>query len=211
MAEFPKTRISLILRLARPEDVHAWQEFSELYAPILFRLAKRKGLQTVDAEDVTQDILFAVARASERFQPDASRAQFRTWLCCIARNLIADFYAGRAKRPVSQSLSESRLQALSAELADDRHDDQEFESSFGIEHRRALFNLAARRVQSRVAESSWQAFQLTSVQQIPAEQVAKELNLSLGTVYVARCRVLKMLRSEVERLDQPNTSLEKLT
>ncbi len=209
MANFPKTRISLILRLACAEDVQAWQEFSELYAPILFRLAKRKGLQAADAEDVTQDILFAFARASERFRPDASRAQFRTWLCSIARNLIADFFAGRAKRPVSQSLNESWLHSIADGIHGSCHDSDEFDSAFGLEHRRAIFSLAARRIQSRVSESSWLAFHSTAVLQISAEQVARELGLSPGAVYVSRCRILKMLRCEVERMNQSNASLEK--
>ncbi|MEO8269198.1 MAG: sigma factor, partial [Aureliella sp.] len=71
MAKFPQTRISLILRLAQADDVLAWHEFAELYTPVLFQLAKRKGLQNADAEDVTQDILCAVARAAQRFEQNA--------------------------------------------------------------------------------------------------------------------------------------------
>ena len=31
MHHFPETRVSLILRLAKPTDVQAWQEFSDVY------------------------------------------------------------------------------------------------------------------------------------------------------------------------------------
>lgn len=206
MAEFPETRISLILRLAHQGDVQAWQEFSELYAPILYRMALGKGMQAADAEDVTQDILFAVARAAERFQPDATRARFRTWLCRIARNLIADFFAGRAKRPLSQTLSDSWLQSLyETPVAAG-----EFDSTFGIEYRRAVFELAARRVCNRVSQSSWQAFFLTSVEHRPAEEVATLLDLPLGSIYVARCRILKMLRAEVQSFDQLGVEQEQV-
>jgi len=204
VAEFPETRISLILRLAQRDDVQAWQEFCELYAPILYRMCIAKGLQTADAEDVTQDILFAVARAAERFEPDQARARFRTWLCCIARNLMADYFAGLAKRPLSQALSDSWLDSL----VDAPAVEQEFDSRFGIEYRRAVFELAARRVRERVSHLSWQAFYATSVEHRNLEQVAKELHISLGSLYVARCRVLKMLRSEVQNLEQSLDSLE---
>jgi RNA polymerase sigma factor (sigma-70 family) len=111
MPEFPETRVSLILRLGEAEDVRAWQEFAGIYGPALYRLALRRGLQSADAEDVAQEILFAVARAIERFQPDPTQAKFRTWLSRIARNLLADFCAGRAKRPLTQLVSDSWLRA----------------------------------------------------------------------------------------------------
>lgn len=197
MAEFPNTRISLILRLARPADVQAWREFSELYAPVLFHLAKSKGLQTADAEDVTQDVLFAVARAAERFEPDAQRAKFRTWLARIARNMIADFFAGRAKRPLSQMVSDSWLEAL----VEPAEETSEFDRAFELQRRRALFRMAAQRVQSRVSEPTWLAFYRTAVERDIPAQVAQQLKLSVGGLYVARCRVLKMLRDEVNALE----------
>lgn len=200
MADFPKTRVSLILRLASAKDIQAWQEFTEIYAPVLYRLALAKGLQSADAEDVTQDILFAVARAAERFEPDADRARFRTWLGCIARNLIADFYAGRTKRPVSQVISDSWLRSLGRD--DLVHDPLEAEPAFELEHRRALFHAAVGRVRVRVAESSWRAFEMTAIEQQPAEQVARQLGLRLGNVYVLRSRIMNMLRAEVDRMQE---------
>ncbi len=98
MQNFPETRVSLILRLAKPTDVQAWQEFSDVYGPALYSMAKRRGLQPADAEDVAQETLFAVARAIERFELDRERARFRTWLARIARNMIADFCDGKLKR-----------------------------------------------------------------------------------------------------------------
>lgn len=204
MADFPNTRISLILRLAQAEDVQAWQEFAEVYAPVLYRLSLAKGLQSADAEDVTQDILFAVARAAERFEANASRARFRTWLTRVARNLIADFYAGRAKRPASQTISDSWLQSV----CEQDTSSEEFDSSFDIEYRRSVFQAAARRVRNRVSESSWHAFELTAVKQIPATEAAEQTGLALGSLYVARCRVMKMLRAEIESLEGKTSTAE---
>ena len=65
MQYFPETRVSLILRLAKPTDVQAWQEFLDVYVPALYSMARRRGLQPADAEDVAQETLFAVARAAE--------------------------------------------------------------------------------------------------------------------------------------------------
>lgn len=202
MAKFPETRISLILRLAHPEEVTAWQEFVDVYAPIIHGLALRKGIQAADAEDLTQEILFGIARAIDRFRPDADRAKFRTWLSRIARNMIADYFAGRAKRPMSQSLSDSWLeQAVGG--AETGTNDEDFE----LEKRQSLFRLAANRIQQRVATNTWQAFEATTVHRRSADEVALELEMSLGNLYVARCRVLRLLRIEVEQLEREHSHI----
>lgn len=196
MAHFPETRISLILRLASSNDVQAWEEFAEIYAPALRALALRRGLQPADADDVTQDILFGVARAIERFEPDRKQARFRTWLSRIARNLIADFFAGKAKKPVSQVLSDSWMEEI--EGPGNCLLDQEFEH----EYRMALFRVAAKTVQPRVNEAAWQAFESTVVEGQAVADVAQRLSIQVGYLYVLRCRVLKQIRDEVTRLER---------
>ncbi len=198
MNNFPETRVSLILRLAQPTDVQAWQEFSDVYAPALYSMCRRRGLQPADAEDVAQETLFAVARAIERFEPNHERARFRTWLARIARNMIADFCNGKLKRPLTQLISDSWLQSASNAS---RSTLDPIDLEFTHEYRTALFQLAARRVQARVSAITWQAFHDTSIDLKPAEETAKRLNMPLGNLYVAKCRVLKLLREEVQILD----------
>ncbi len=198
MNRFPETRVSLVLRLRQPEDVAAWQEFAEIYTPALLGLALRKGLQPADAEDVVQEILFAITRAIEKFQPDASRARFRTWLSRIARNLMADFCWKKRQLKSPQSLSDSRLAEGHANLAMPCS----IEADFAEEYRKAVFQLAASRVQTRVSELTWRAFELTAIQGKEAEVVATEVGLSVGNIYVVRCRVLKMLRTEVLSIER---------
>lgn len=203
MSKFPETRISLILRLGANADVQAWQEFAEIYAPALHRLALRKGLQPSDADDVTQEILFGVARAIERFEPDENRASFRTWLARIARNLIADFCRNRARRPLLQADSAFLNERAQSDYVTEDPFDAEFESEYQI----AVFQLAARNVRKRVSQQTWQAFELTAVEGQDVQDVCSILEMALGSIYVARCRVLKMLRQEVKRLQSSHASV----
>ena len=73
MTESPETRLSLIVRLKDRRDREAWGEFLEIYRPLVYRLALAKGLQHADAEDVAQQVFGSVARAVDRWQPDAER------------------------------------------------------------------------------------------------------------------------------------------
>ena len=84
MDDSPATRRSLIVKLRDPADSAAWGEFVAIYEPLIYRLARRKGLQDADARDVCQEVFQAVARAIDRWEPD--RGSFRGWLSRIAQS-----------------------------------------------------------------------------------------------------------------------------
>lgn len=59
MSAGPTTQSSLLLRLRDARDEEAWNHFVEVYAPLVYRYARRRGLQDCDAGDVAQDVLLA--------------------------------------------------------------------------------------------------------------------------------------------------------
>ena len=54
----------------------------------------------------------------------------------------------------------------------------------------------------RVNPKTWQAFELTAIEQLPSNEVAERLEMRLEAVYKAKSNVLKLLREEVEGLEQ---------
>jgi RNA polymerase sigma factor (sigma-70 family) len=188
----PTTRHSLVLRLSDPHDAAAWAEFVELYEPLLYRLARGRGFQDADARDLCQDVLRAVAAAVGRWDPDPAKGRFRAWLFRIARNRLASALAARRDQGSGRTSVHERLESEPAP-ADEP-------AEFATEFRRRAFAWAATRVRDEVAPATWQAFWQTGVENRPVADVAAELGMTAGAVYVARSRVLARLREQVEQL-----------
>src|SRR5690348_17125338 len=66
MIDSPETRASLLVRIRDGRDTEAWQQFIQLYAPLVYGFARRRGLQDADAADLMQEVLRSVAAAAGR-------------------------------------------------------------------------------------------------------------------------------------------------
>jgi RNA polymerase sigma-70 factor (ECF subfamily) len=196
MSQPPSTRASLLLRLRDHQDEEAWGEFVTIYTPMLRRLAGRRGLQEADASDLAQDVFRAVAGAIERYDLEPSAGSFRGWLFTITRNLILNLLAARQRQPRGSGDSDLR-DLLEAQPAPDPDDTALFES----EYQRGVLDWAVGRVRGEFHPAVWEAFWRTGVEGKPPHEVAESLQLSLGTVYQYKSRVVVRLRREIERLE----------
>lgn len=194
----PETRASLILRLQNAADIAAWDEFVELYSPVVERSASRLGLQAADAENVAQEVFLRVARSVTHWLDREDRGSFRAWLLTIAKNETLSLLSRRATRPFVQvgdssnhleNLADLRLE-LSAELDG--------------EYQREVFQWAAAQVRESVAEHTWQAFWLTQIEGISVDDAARQLGIHVGNVYIARSRVMSRLKQLVQQFEVPN-------
>ena len=79
-SEFPDTRASLLLKMQVGVDNVAWQEFVSTYRPIIYRLARKRGLQDADAQDLAQQVLISIAGSIERWKKNNESVRFRHWL-----------------------------------------------------------------------------------------------------------------------------------
>jgi RNA polymerase sigma-70 factor (ECF subfamily) len=196
MSTLPETRASLLVRLPQAADAAAWDEFAQLYAPVVWRLARRRGLQPADADDLVQEVLAAVARSVAGWLDDDGRGRFRAWLLTIARNTTINFLTRAKHRPLASG--DSAAAHLLAQLPQPSADGAA--ELVDLEVRRELFRRAADQVQDEVAPATWQAFWQTAVAGRPIAEVARHLDMSAGSIYIARSRVMVRLRAAAERI-----------
>jgi RNA polymerase sigma factor (sigma-70 family) len=192
----PETRASLLIRVRDPADQAAWYEFVEIYRPVILRLARQKGMQEADAEDVAQQVLVAVAKAVEQRGHDPKRAKFRTWLHRVAHNAILNALTrGRPDRGSGDS-------ALRAVLSGHESHSGPDSDLLRLEYRREVFRWAARQVRLEFRQATWDAFWLTAIEGRAVEDVAQELGKNRGAVYAARSRVMRRIQEKVTEYEQ---------
>lgn len=167
-----------------------------MYQPVIFALARKRGLQVADAEDLTQDVLARVAKSIDNWDPNPGKGSFRGWLAIITRNLVIQFFRESRRRPTTGC--DSRLGRL---LDHSSNGSSRHAEEFDLEREHQLFLWAARRTRPRFEPRTWQAFWLTAVDGEKVERVADRLGTTKAQIYVARSRVMSLLKETVERTE----------
>ncbi len=195
MPEFPETSHSLIARAKDLGDGAAWTEFLGIYQPVVFRMARRRGLQDADAQDVMQHVFLSISKSIEGWTPGDLQPPFRAWLTTIARNAITKALTRRPRDAATGSTS-------MAELLDAQPDPQETTSEILAEARKELIRWATEQIRSEFSEATWNVFWRTAIEGVPIAEVAKSTGRSAGAVYVARYRVIARLKEKVLEVSQ---------
>jgi RNA polymerase sigma-70 factor (ECF subfamily) len=132
----------------------------------------------------------AVAKSIQQWLDRDERAGFRPWLFRIARNKALDLITRRATRPEfgSNIRWDDLVQRESATT-----------TYWDLEYRWELFSRAATEVRRTAAESTWQAFWLSTIEERPIAEVAQSLGVREGVVYLSRCRIMDRIRKLVKQ------------
>ena len=194
--EIPNTRASLLLHVQDGNDPKAWDEFVSVYRPVVYRLARHRGLQDADAEDLAQQVLVSIARSINGWRRLDESVRFRHWLRRVAKNAILNMLT---RGPKERAAGSTSIQEF---LSQQSYDESRLERELELEYRREIFFRAAARVKSEVTTDSWKIFELAVIEDIPINQVAAAMSKSVGAVYAVRSRVMKRLSNYVEEMEK---------
>lgn len=190
----PATRPSLLVCIRDLQNQSAWEQFVEIYTPLVHGYCRSRGLQDADAADVAQETMRAVAQAIAKFEYDPQRGKFRNWLLTVVQNKLYHFLARQQRQP--ELAGETTLQ-----FKLDHNQTPMEDKAWEADYYRRIFNWATGRIRKEFQESTWQAFWRTTIDEQDGKAVAESLGLSVGAVYVAKSRVIARLREEIQTVD----------
>ncbi len=199
--ELPSLSTSLLDRVQemRPD---AWARMVNVFSPIVYRWARKAGLNGEDSADVVQDVFIAVARNIGTFERQKQSASFRSWLATITRNRVKDYFKKRLNHRGGIGGTEALQQFQNVPDPETYSmSEQELEKSISLatlDQRLPIRVLEI--VKSDCDPKTWQAFWLTTVMHDSAKDVAERLGMTVGSVYQAKSRILARLRKRMEEL-----------
>jgi RNA polymerase sigma-70 factor (ECF subfamily) len=183
------TSASLLERLRHPAGSEAWERFVHLYTPLIYHWGRQAGLAPPDAADLVQEVLSVLVQKLPAFCYDPEKS-FRGWLRTITLNKWRDLWRRRAHAP-----AEDKRGALAEAVVPDTT--TAFEEA---EYRQHLVHRALELMQAEFHPVTWKACWEYLVVGRPAADVARELNMTVNAVYLAKSRILARLRQELAGL-----------
>lgn len=173
----------LIERIAATQDRHAFMLLFGYFGPRIKAFMKRSGADDAFAEELAQETLLTVWRKAQSF--DSSRANASTWIFTIARNLRID----SLRREKLHANAQSQLEVMEED----------------VERPDQIYNVIERATHLRSALEQLSPEQLTLVrlsyfEDKPHPEIARTLNIPLGTVKSRLRRTVMMLREILEDL-----------
>jgi len=200
--DFIPTRYSLLSRLQNWDDRDSWKDFFDTYWRLIYSIALKSGLTEAEAQDVVQETIICVANDIEKFKRDRTLGSFKGWLRNLTRWRIADQL--RKREPVTSVENATPAENTSPPELPEIPDpaDAVLEKIWEEEWRANLMEAATERVKRRVKEEHYQIFDLNVVRQWPANKVAKALGVNIAQVYLAKHRMLALIKKEVRLLEK---------
>ena len=155
----------ILLRIRDFRDEAAFADLFARFAPKVQGYLQRTGLDLADAENVLQDIMIAVWKKAQQF--DATRASARTWIFSMARNRLIDLK--RAERREYMA-----LERYAGETAGDAIYEEDLYARAAGQKSVALL--------SQLPEAQARVLLMAYVEGKSHREIARELNLPIGTV-----------------------------
>jgi RNA polymerase sigma-70 factor, ECF subfamily len=191
-----------LLAGAKRLDARCWQELVDRYSWLIARWCRQQGLSNDDTPDVLQAVLLRVLQHVGDFEKDGNTAAFRRWLRAVTRSQVAEYRRNAARQPRGDGGSSAQRRILAVAQKG---------SSLAVSPR--LETLLERfwqlvdRLEDTFEPTTWQAFWLTTFENLNSVEAAQDLGITPAAVRLAKARVLRRIREEDASLaDELNTA-----
>jgi RNA polymerase sigma-70 factor (ECF subfamily) len=181
--------------LKNPQNRPVWQQYVDRYRPFIVGYGRKLGLTEDEAEDAAQETLVEFSEAYRAGRYDRDRGRLRSWLFGIAHNCIRNVLRRRQAR---ERVLDSRAEDLLASLA--ARDD--LDAVWEAEWRSAVLQQCLAEARRELQPATVEAFELFSIQGLPAAEVAARLGMTSNAVFGAKHRVLARIRSLLPLMEE---------
>jgi RNA polymerase sigma-70 factor, ECF subfamily len=154
-----------IHKIAEDRDVGAFRALFQSFAPKVRTMLLRQGVDSETADEIVQDTMLKVWRKSHLFA--ANKGSVSTWIYTIARNLRID---------------RIRKQNLLQQLCADLEVLQTATQWNGESYSRPQERLGVEQALAALPAEQLQIVELSFIEGLSQNEIAKRLNLPLGTV-----------------------------
>ena len=191
------TRSSVLAAVKDTGDAAAWSRFFDLYAGFVFAIARSKGLNSEDADDIVQGVFLELARRMPTFEYDRTKGRFRSYLLELINwrvldKLKADKRESERGKPYceeAKSNYDDKVGKASVPAAETAFIDQEWQN--------AAFNEALRRLQEEARPDHFAAFVESTVEGMDTETVMRLHGMTRDNIYQIRARFTAKLKTLV--------------
>lgn len=191
-----ETSASLLQRLRISPDSVDWQRLVDLYTPLIRGWLRQHSLQDADADDLVQEVMTALVRELPTFHYDRAKGSFRGWLRTLTVNRLRNFWRARHARP--RVTGDSDFREVHLNQLEDPHTD--LARLWDHEHDQHVARVLLQAIEPLFTPATWKAFRLTALEGANACVAAAQLGTSCNAVLVAKSRVLRRLRLEMQGL-----------
>lgn len=181
------TRSSVLKAVADTENEAAWNRLFDLYAGFVYSIARSKGLNDSDADDIVQVVFSDLARNLPTFKYDREKGHFRSYLAGLVNWRVMDRLK-LAKRDADLKSGFWETMKVAGQ------GNSEFAER---EWQAAAMEEALRRMKPDVRPEHYAAFVASAVEGQDTETVMKLYGLSRDNLYQIRTRLMAKLRETV--------------
>jgi RNA polymerase sigma-70 factor (ECF subfamily) len=174
-----------LLQRVKEGEVESWSRFVRLYTPLILSWCRYYGLDHHRAEDTSQEVLIKVSRLIQDFEKYNKRAgEFRCWLKLITYNCIR----GEPKAPHFQPIEGDMVGKDPADPGQDSGEE------VGPSEDAILVQAAIPLIKAKCKAHTWEAMWQVVVDGRSAQDVARDLGMTVGAVWTAKSNLLRRFR-----------------
>ena len=184
------TRSSVIKAVADTENEAAWNRLFDLYAGFVYSIARRKGLNATDADDIVQMVFIDLARNLPAFKYDREKGHFRSYLTGLVNWRVMDRLKSAKRDADLKANFWEEMKKIGQ--GDDKFAEREWQS--------AAMEEALRRMKPDVRPEHYAAFVASAVEGQDTETIMKLYGISRDNLYQIRTRLTEKLRETVAKV-----------